>query len=65
MNNAAENFPNLSRDDHRVQELARTTRSARELANKIAGSSEETAALFNSPYRQQSELGIDPREDAP
>jgi hypothetical protein len=65
MNNAAEIVPNPSRDDRRVEELARQSRSARELADKIASSSEETAALFDSGYRQQSELGVDPREHAP
>jgi hypothetical protein len=65
MSNAPESPPKLSRDDLHVRELARKTHSPRELANRIAGSSEETAALFDSGYRQQSELGIDPRQDAP
>jgi hypothetical protein len=65
MNKAAENVPNPSRDDRHVEELARRIRSARELGDKVAGTSEETAALFDSGYRQQSELGADPRKDAP
>jgi hypothetical protein len=47
----------------RVAELARRARSVRELGNKVAGSSEETAALFDSGYRVVSELGHDSRED--
>jgi hypothetical protein len=47
----------------RVQRLAHRTRSARELADRVAGSSEETAALFDSGYRDVSELGVDPHQD--
>jgi hypothetical protein len=52
-------------DGRRLAELARTIASAKELADKVAGSSEETAALFDSRYRAQSELGVNPRHDAP
>jgi hypothetical protein len=51
-------------EQRKLSEWARTTSSVRELANRVAGSSEETAALFDSGYRPQSELGTDPRADA-
>jgi hypothetical protein len=51
--------------ERRLAELARTTASARELADRVAGSSEETAAFFDSGYRKESELGTNPRDDAP
>jgi hypothetical protein len=54
-------WPELEK--RRAEELARFMRSARELANKVAESSEETAALFDSGYRTDSELGLDSRLD--
>jgi hypothetical protein len=51
-------------EERKLKEWARTTASIRELARRVAGSSEETAALFDSGYRPQSELGTDPRADA-
>jgi hypothetical protein len=62
MNNVLEKIRAIH-EKRRVEELARTTHSARELANRVAGSSEETAALFESGYRVESELGHDSRED--
>jgi hypothetical protein len=47
----------------RIAEQARRARSVRELADRVAGSSEETAALFDSGYRTVSELGQASHED--
>jgi hypothetical protein len=52
-------------EQRKLKAWARTTASGHELANREASSSEETATLFDSGYRPQSELGTDPREDAP
>jgi hypothetical protein len=52
-------------ETRKLAKWARSAESVRDLANRVAGSSEETAALFDSGYRPQSELGEDPREDAP
>jgi hypothetical protein len=52
-----------SPEQRKLQQWGRTAASARELANRVASSSEETAALFDSGYRPQSELGIDPRDE--
>jgi hypothetical protein len=49
------------REDMRLEELKKSHPDPRDLSNKVAGTSEETAALFNSPYKPESELGIDPR----
>ncbi len=57
--------PEDTQEKRKLAQWARTAASTRDLANRVAGSSEETAALFDSGYRQQSELGADPREDAP
>jgi catalase (peroxidase I) len=50
-------------ETRKLAQWARTAESIRDLANRMAGSSEETAALFDSGHRPQSELGEDPRED--
>jgi hypothetical protein len=66
MSNDTDKITEKIREIHekrRLEELARTTHSARELANKVAGSSEETAAVFDSGYRSSSELGQGSRED--
>jgi hypothetical protein len=55
----------VPQETRKLAKWARTAESARDLANRVAGSSEETAALFDTGYRQQSELGENPREDAP
>jgi hypothetical protein len=49
------------REDVRLEELKKSHPDPRDLSNKVAGTSEETAGLFNSPYKPESELGIDPR----
>jgi hypothetical protein len=50
-------------ETRKLKQWGRTAESVRDLANRMASSSEETAALFDSGYRPQSELGEDPRED--
>jgi hypothetical protein len=45
------------REDRKLRGLARVTPSAKELADKVASTSESTAQLFNSDYRPESELG--------
>ena len=45
------------REEQHLIEIARTTPSAREIAAKTTGTSEETAALFDSDYRPHSEHG--------
>jgi hypothetical protein len=55
--------PGLSRERERIERLARKTASGRELGDRVAGSSEETAAIFDSGYRPQSEWGEDPRAE--
>jgi hypothetical protein len=46
-----------AREDRKLRHLAQATPSARELADKVASSSEATAQLFNSEYSPESELG--------
>jgi hypothetical protein len=58
----AEEFaPVKSRPDMKLQRLARSIARAGELAERIANSAEETAALFDSDYKSTSEWGLDPR----
>ncbi len=52
---------NLVREDRRLEDMAKAHPDPRDLASKAAGTSEETAGLFNSPYKPESEEGIDPR----
>jgi hypothetical protein len=49
------------REDVQLEELLMSHPNPRDLSNKVAGTSEETAGLFNSPYKPESEQGIDPR----
>jgi hypothetical protein len=53
------------RERWHIGRLARVTTDGQALAGRVDGSSEETAALFDSGYRKESELGEDPRADAP
>jgi hypothetical protein len=46
----AERVARDSRVDEHVSELAKEVSSARELSGIVAGTSEETAALFNSGH---------------
>lgn len=48
---------NLSREQRRLAQLERTTSSPRELAARVAGTSEATAGLFDSGQRNDTELG--------
>jgi hypothetical protein len=58
----ADNFPPIkSRPDRKLERMARDAKSATELSDRVASSSEETAALFASEYKPISELGVDPR----
>jgi hypothetical protein len=50
MNPVAEPRPQESRVDEHVRALAEHIGNPRELAGAIAGTSEETAALFNSGH---------------
>jgi hypothetical protein len=45
------------REDRKLRALARATPSAKELADKVASTSEATAQLFNSDYSPESECG--------
>jgi hypothetical protein len=47
-------------DERRLEELKKSHPDARDLSNKAASTSEETAALFNSPYKPEWEEGIEP-----
>jgi hypothetical protein len=58
-------IPDQSRERCHIERLARATPGGRQLAGRVAGSSEETAALFDSGYRPQTEWGEDPRADRP
>jgi hypothetical protein len=49
------------REEERLEELKKSHPDPLDLSNKVAGTSEETAGLFNSPYKPESEQGIDPR----
>jgi hypothetical protein len=60
MRECVETCPDLPR---RVENLMRRSHSILELANRVASSSEETAALFDSRYRTHSEWGENPRAD--
>jgi hypothetical protein len=46
------------REDERLQELKKFHPDPKDLANKVAGTSEETAGLFNSPYKPEWEQGV-------
>jgi hypothetical protein len=46
-----------AREDRKLRHLAQEIPSARELADKVASTSEATAQLFNSEYSPESELG--------
>jgi hypothetical protein len=52
-----------SRETRRLAELDRAGLSGHELAARVAGSSEATAALFASEYSPESELEGAPPED--
>jgi hypothetical protein len=58
-------IPDQAREREHIERLTRITTDGRQLAGLVAGSSEETAALFASGYRPQSELGQDLRADEP
>ena len=49
-----------SRVDAHAEELAERCPNPRLLTGMVAGTSEETAALFNSPYKPEWEEGIEP-----
>jgi hypothetical protein len=52
---------NKPQDERSLEGLEKSHPDPRDLSNKVAGTSEETAGLFNSPYKPDSEWGIDPR----
>ena len=54
---------NKPQDERSLEGLAKSHPGPRDLSNKAASTSEETAAVFNSPYKPKSEQGIDPRSD--
>ncbi len=45
------------REDVQLKELMKSHPDPRDLSSKAAGTSEETAALFNSPYKPEWEQG--------
>ncbi len=45
------------REDMQLEELKKAHPDPKDLSNKVAGTSEETAGLFNSPYKPESEQG--------
>lgn len=47
------------REDERLEQLKKSHPDPKDLANKVAGTSEETAGLFNSPYKPETEQGIE------
>jgi hypothetical protein len=51
------------REDERLEELQKTHPDPLDLSNKAAGTSEETAGLFNSPHKPEPEQGTDPRSE--
>ena len=46
------------REDERLEEIKRAHPDPLDLSNKVAGTSEETAGLFSSPYKPETEQGI-------
>jgi hypothetical protein len=50
MNTSTEHAPPPSRVDEHLHELAEKVRNPRELSGLVAGTSEETAALFHSGH---------------
>jgi hypothetical protein len=51
------------REEMRLQQLLKIHPDARDLASRVASSSEATAELFTSPYKPESEQGEDPRPE--
>jgi hypothetical protein len=49
----------------KLEELVRAYPSGKQIADEVAGSSEETAELFSSRYRPASRKGIDEGADEP
>lgn len=45
------------REEVQLEELMKSHPDPKDLSNKAAGTSEETAALFNSPYKPEWEQG--------
>lgn len=52
-----------SREEKKLERLARAHRTAAELSEKFTGTVEETAELFNSEYNPATEWGEDPRQN--
>jgi hypothetical protein len=63
MHDADKPGPIRSRQDKKLERLARTIRSATELSDRVSGTVEATADLFASEYRPSSEWGGDPRPE--
>ena len=47
------------REDMQLEQLKKSHPDPKDLANKGAGTSEETAGLFNSPYKPEWEQGVE------
>jgi hypothetical protein len=47
------------REDMQLEQLKKSHPDPKDLSNKVAGTSEETAGLFNSPYQPEWELGVE------
>jgi len=50
---------NKPQDERSLEGLEKSHPDPRDLSNKAANSSEETAALFNSPYKPGWEEGVE------
>ncbi len=57
--------PEPNRERWHIERLARLCKGQRQLADRVAGTSEETASLFDSGYRPQSERGENPHNELP
>ncbi len=51
------------REERKLERLMRNHPDPRDLSDRVAGTSEETADLFNSEYKPWTEWGEDPREE--
>jgi len=47
------------REDMQLKELMKSHPDPKDLSNVVAGTSEETAGLFNSPYKPEWEQGVE------
>jgi hypothetical protein len=53
----------VPREERKLRELLKKHPDPRDLASRVAASSEATAELFTSEYKPESEQGVDPRPE--